>query len=163
MSPGPWLKLQQPADFWAVFHRSDDGCLLWQGPVGPYGYGRCTYDHVRWGTHRLAYTLAYGPIPPGFDVCHSCDVRLCGEPSHLFTGRHIRDNSLDMWQKGRAHPRWQFSDGRGHHAKLSVAQVREMRQLHRDGQGYRKLARRFSLAKSTIARIVTYDTWQWVD
>jgi hypothetical protein len=33
--------------------------------------------------YRIAYALAYGPIPEGYDVHHTCENMRCVEPSHL--------------------------------------------------------------------------------
>ena len=43
-------------------------------------------------------------------------------------------------------------------AKLSDAQVREIRSLHGAGWGYVRLARRFGCGTSTVRDIVTYAT-----
>lgn len=33
--------------------------------------------------HRFSYELAYGPIPDGYDVHHTCHTRHCVFPEHL--------------------------------------------------------------------------------
>jgi transposase len=43
-------------------------------------------------------------------------------------------------------------------AKLTDAQVREMRKLHSQGIGYRRLAKRFGCGISTVRDIVLYRT-----
>lgn len=46
-----------------------------------------------------------------------------------------------------------------HRAKLTDAQVDEMRDLHEDdGVGYRTLAKRFNVSKSTVRDICNYRT-----
>lgn len=79
------------------------GCWLWQGGTSG-GYGLIT-DRIGSGknalTHRLAWELAYGPIPRGLCVLHSCDVRNCVYPEHLFLGTK-GDNNRDCIRKGRA-------------------------------------------------------------
>jgi hypothetical protein len=42
----------------------------------------------------------HGPIPEGMYVLHTCDNKVCIEPSHLFLGTK-KDNSIDMAKKGR--------------------------------------------------------------
>lgn len=81
----------------------NSGCLLWLGSVSKTsGHGRMKIDG-RWdGPHRVAYAEKNGPIPPGLDVCHHCDVPSCINDAHLFAGTH-QDNMADMWAKGRGH------------------------------------------------------------
>lgn len=79
-----------------------NGCWEYRGPVSESGYGYI-YDKgtkKTWGVHRLAWTQAYGEIPPKMCVCHKCDNRSCIRPDHLFLGTH-RDNVLDKESKGR--------------------------------------------------------------
>lgn len=77
-----------------------DGCWLWQGAVGSHGYGVIRIDGGNLLTHRLSHELFIGPIPEGLCVLHTCDVRRCVRPDHLWTGTK-RDNVLDMVAKGR--------------------------------------------------------------
>lgn len=56
--------------------------------------GRRMYLHVAvWVEH-------FGPVPPGLEVCHRCDVRNCYEITHLWLGTHA-ENMADMAAKGR--------------------------------------------------------------
>jgi hypothetical protein len=71
---------------------SETGCWLWQGFRQANGYGDVGYRGKTWRTHRIAFTLAKGPIPPGHDVCHTCDVRHCMNPDHLWSGPRILNN-----------------------------------------------------------------------
>jgi len=93
------------ARFWSKASRAD-GCLLWTGRLDPHGYGEFRLGSGRSGrrqtrlAHRVAYEIAKGPIPPGLCVCHSCDVRNCVEPAHLWLGT-VADNNRDMVAKGR--------------------------------------------------------------
>lgn len=60
---------------------------------------------------------------------------------------------------GERHTNW----GPSHHkAKLSTAQVDQMRELHEEqGVSYRKLAERFKVAKETVAAVCTYRRRSW--
>jgi hypothetical protein len=55
---------------------------------------------VIWYAHRAAWTVAFGAIPDGMQVCHRCDNTLCCNPAHLFLGSH-GDNTRDREAKGR--------------------------------------------------------------
>lgn len=84
--------------------RDENGCLLWTGPTNPAGYGKMDFENgqkrMRLSAHRAAYINAYGAISDKKFVCHTCDVKLCCEPSHLFLGTP-QINYDDMIQKGR--------------------------------------------------------------
>ncbi len=82
-------------------NRSATGCWLWDDRKGAGGYGILRWKGKVWRSHRLAWTLASGPIPEGMLVCHTCDTRNCVRPDHLFLGT-AKDNTRDMMQKGRA-------------------------------------------------------------
>lgn len=92
---------------------------MWTGACRTKGYGA-----IRSGgrkspvvaTHRVAYELAFGPIPAGMSVLHRCDNPPCCDPDHLFLGTHA-DNMRDMATKGRgrapsgmANPRCRLTD-----------------------------------------------------
>ena len=57
-----------------------DDCILWTGYVGRNGYGQFSRSTA---AHRRAYELAYGPIPEGHDIHHTCHVKTCVNPDHL--------------------------------------------------------------------------------
>lgn len=60
------------------------GCLVFTGARTWNGYGvLCTTGKRVARAHRVAYTLAYGPIPRGLHIDHLCENRACCEPSHL--------------------------------------------------------------------------------
>lgn len=78
-----------------------DNCVEFKGSRGTDGHGRTRCLGKMWYAHRLAWTLANGPIPDGMNVCHECDNPPCINVGHLFLGTHA-DNVADMVAKGRS-------------------------------------------------------------
>lgn len=91
----------RPELFWSRLRKSGpDGCWVWTGFIGPNGYGTTAVGRRPLATHRAAWILTHGPIPPGMFVCHHCDNKPCCNPKHLFIGT-CKDNMRDMAAKGR--------------------------------------------------------------
>lgn len=128
-------------------------CWLWTGATSLNGYGVTSYKKQCLRAHRMMYELTKGPIPDGMYVCHSCDVRLCCNPDHLFLGSHF-DNMVDMFEKGRA-PR---GDHNGNH-KLTPEQVLEIRRLSGEGLSGAELSRRFGISSVQVSKIVRRTRW----
>lgn len=83
---------------------SPSGCWLWKGAKNTKGYGQLgIYNGVKsvsTSVHRLVAELVYGVIPYGCLVCHTCDVRGCCNPEHLYIGTAL-DNAQDAKARGR--------------------------------------------------------------
>ena len=131
-----------PEDFWARVNKDSD-CWLWQGSLHSDGYGWLTYQGRNWLAQRLAWTLTYGDIPLGLDVLHSCDVRPCCKPLHLFLGTNL-DNIQDKVAKGRAG------------SKLSRVQVEAIRLVYSTGNvSQQALALRYGLCQQMVSLIIS--------
>ena len=73
------------------------GCLLWTSPPTADGYGQFWSGVTMVGAHRWAYEHWVGPIPPGYEIDHTCHNkdkncqaqgadclhRSCVDPRHL--------------------------------------------------------------------------------
>ena len=154
------LKIPFAERFWShVQILGLDDCWLWQAAVVK-GYGKFKADNRKMlASHRIAYELTYGPVPDGLLVCHECDTPLCCNPKHLFAGTP-KDNTQDMIKKGRKPDVTGELHGM---AKLSGAQVVEMRCLYADGiNSQEELATMYGIAVSTVWRIVSGKEWMHV-
>lgn len=131
-------------------------CRVWQGARTGRGYGTIAHNGRSVGTHRLAYELWRGPIPDGLHVCHSCDVRACINPDHLWLGTHV-DNMRDRGVKGRCvTPR-----GESHpSAKMSRAVVGEIRRRAAAGERQKSIATKMGFTLSSVGRVVRGETWK---
>jgi hypothetical protein len=89
------------ARFAKLYRVDASGCWIWTGIVGPWGYGWFSYRGIG-AAHRASYVFFRGPIPKGRNirVCHTCDVRLCVNPDHLWIGTQ-QQNIKDCALKGR--------------------------------------------------------------
>lgn len=88
-------------------------CFLWTGTETTKGYGSVSYRNKTWTLHRLSYIVHLGPITPGKLVCHTCDVRRCWNPDHLWLGTN-KENMVDCSRKGRADEQSKTHCIRGH-------------------------------------------------
>lgn len=136
----------------ARLRRAPSGCLEWTGAKANYGYGRIGDGSSYVRTHRLAWELEYGPIPPGINVLHHCDNPPCCEPTHLFLGTQA-DNARDMMAKGRG--RGQIPKGVEHpSARLSDIEVATLRRMAAGVGNYAELGRMFGVSKQYARALV---------
>lgn len=155
--------------FWSHVEKTDGGCWPWHG-ASLRGYGKFNSRSLgRQGySHRWAYEFTRGPIPDGLHVLHRCDNPPCCNPDHLFLGTHL-DNVADMNAKGRGahgdrhgsrtHPE-RLPRGENHkRAKLTAAQVEEIRSAPRKRGEQRVFARRFGVSEATVSMIVNGKVW----
>lgn len=125
-------------------------CKLWtKAMYKKTGYGKLKRGGKTTYAHRWAWTEAHGPIPPGVQVCHRCDIRSCYEVKHLFLGTG-KDNMQDCVAKGR------YWNSR----KLTIEQVKEIRARYSaGGVSYRVLAADYGVTSWTVGDILRGKTW----
>jgi hypothetical protein len=167
--------------FWRHVRVDPSGCWLWTGGLregygsigsgGGNGRGQGGHSLL---AHRVAYQMMVGNIPPGLFVCHSCDVRNCVNPGHLWLGTN-KDNIRDALSKGRMaigdrnglrlHPerRVVLRGSALPQAKLTEAQVLEIRTRYAHGRGNQQaLAAEYGVDPSLVSRIVRCELWRHV-
>lgn len=131
-----------------------NGCWIWLKSRDPGGYGHLVINGKLKQAHRISYESHKGPIPDGLVVCHTCDVRRCINPDHLFLGTK-KDNAQDCLKKGR----FKFND-----VKLTPKKVQKIRDLYATGKyTQRGLAGQFGVSKACIWDIVNQNHWQTGD
>lgn len=145
--------------------KKTNSCWIWTSVTEPRGYGVFHVKRKAYRAHRFAYQLFVGEIPSALIVCHTCDVRNCVNPDHLFLGTH-KDNTQDMIKKGREFRR------RGENinfSKLTESDVIEIRRLykrggpwHSSGSDSNDLAKKFGVSANAILLIVNKKTWAHV-
>ena len=143
--------------FWAGVKRGGlYECWPWQ--YSRWGtnqmYGTTTLYGKKTSAHRVAYILSYGDVPPGIEVCHTCDNALCCNPCHLWLGTHAQ-NMQDKTLKGRA-PKG--SEG-GHHT-LNDNQVLEIYERYKRGEMKKYIALDMGVSPNCIKQIVRGETWK---
>lgn len=148
--------------FWSKVDKSDnhDHCWLWTDKPNPKGYGSIGVSGKTYRAHRVSYELAYGPIPDGLNVLHTCDNRICVNPNHLFIGtqlENIQDRDIKGRQtRGESHPR----------SKLTEDQVLAMRKRYIPFcrvNGANQIARELGVRICAVLDAVNKVTWKFLD
>lgn len=132
-----------------------NSCWLWTAFRDKRGYGT-TYWRGKRGlkAHRVAYEIAFGLIPAGLFVIHSCDNPSCCNPAHLRVGTP-RDNARDMVSRGR-----QARGERNGQSKLSISDVLKIRRLVKvDGVSQTEAASTFGVTQQHVSLIVNGVNW----
>lgn len=85
-----------------------NGCWIWQRSFGTGGgYGQ-VYFHLTKkpaSAHRVMWYAVHGEWfkwSEGIFLCHTCDIRACINPAHLWKGTQ-QENMQDMSAKGRSY------------------------------------------------------------
>jgi hypothetical protein len=135
---------------------TENGCWEWAGfrNAARGGYGQIGDGNGKVVmTHRAAWMVWRGPIPPGLCVLHRCDNPPCCNPAHLFLGTKA-DNNADMAAKGRVQ-----RGERASHAKLTEAQVLAIRD---DPRSQVVIAAEHGIDPAQISRIKSGRAWSHV-
>lgn len=85
--------------FWSKVDKGGD-CWLWTAATFSTGYGAFYYGGRNHHASRVSFEIANGPITGSGYVCHTCDVRSCVRPSHLYLGT-AADNARDAVERKR--------------------------------------------------------------
>jgi hypothetical protein len=135
---------------------TDGGCHLFTGAIDSCGYGKIAAKgpdaaFTQLKTHVASYLLNRGPIGTGMDVCHSCNVKNCVNPEHLYLGtrsENVQHAVRDGLQASR----------------LTDEQVLEIYHLWQQAQRptQKEIAKQYGLDQSIVSRIVRKLAFKWV-
>lgn len=135
----------------AAMAGNKDECVLWPFCLDTKGYGVLEGRRA----HRIACEERHGKPPKRKPLaCHSCGVRQCINPNHLYWGTY-KSNAEDSARHG--------TTARGEksgHAKLTESDVAAVR---RSKMGGRRLAKEYGVAPSLIWSIRQRRIWRHVD
>lgn len=134
------------------------GCWIWNGALkNSFGHGAFKIADRKskvMFSHRAAWELYVGEIPPNLKVLHRCDNPSCVNPHHLFLGS-INDNVQDMIRKKR-----NAFGSKCKGSKLNENAVLQIKQQREKGSA--QLSKIFSISRQSIADILYGRTWKHV-
>jgi len=143
-----WSKV----DLW--FGITDEDCWNWIAPVNNNGYGSMSFYGKMMSTSQVAWYLKTGFISK-LHIRHTCDNRICVNPSHLIEGTH-QDNMNDRDSRNR-NPKG-TKHGR---SKLSDQQVLDIKRLCLNEKfGVKQIAAKYGVDRSTISLIRDGKIWK---
>lgn len=139
------------AEAWLVAHAGHvgDECLIWPFWRDKYGYG----------SSRDMCQMAHGKPPTkNHQAAHSCGNghKGCVHPGHLRWATR-GENQTEMVEHGnsqRGEKNW--------NAKLTVEQVRAIRQEAPFAKSYASVAGRFAVVRQTVSDIMRGKSWAWL-
>lgn len=165
------------ARFWAKVEKKEgDECWIWCGVVSRGGYGSFKIRGKFISAHRFSWMLHNGDIPisgghHGICVLHTCDVRSCVRPDHLWLGTHD-DNMRDKVLKGRCNVAIGDAHGTRTHpekirrgenvinSRLTESAVIEMRRRVLMGDSRKEIALEFGVSVATAVQAINGTTWK---
>ncbi len=142
---------------WKLDKRS--GCHVWKASTRGKGYGQFKLNYKNTSAHRVAYELAYGPIPESMHVCHKCDNPPCVNPKHLWLGTN-EENIEDKSNKGRYNAARGSDNGS---AKVTEKMAIKIRWLYSTGKHTQtRLATRFNISRGAVGQLIRKETWKHI-
>ena len=110
--------------------------------------GKRTYCYV----HHLVAQAFLGPCPNGMECCHINDDSMNNQVGNLYYATS-HQNHLDALQNGCI----------AHQQKLNPVQVRQIRQMTKEGHTCRELAKQFNVSRQLISNIARKIAYPHID
>ena len=152
--------------FRSKYDRPDDGCWIWRGSIGSYGYAVFWLDGRQERASRVALFIdGRQPTDDRPFACHHCDNPRCVRPDHLYWGSH-EENMRDRMVRGRTArgdrmPHQRIHGSAHPRAKLTEDDVRAIRARYRHGLGG-ELMREYGISQASLWSIVNGRSWRSV-
>ncbi len=147
------------ARFWEkVDRRGPKECWEWQATRISNGYGRFRIGHFLYRAHRVAFVITNSDTK--LQVCHYCNNPPCCNPKHLYAGTQ-KDNVQQCIAEGRFTRGDNCGEKQGH-AKLTEADVREIRRLYAGGWLQRVIAKEYGINQTAVSKICTGRNWKHI-
>lgn len=125
-----------------------DECWIWTGCRTSTGYGKASMLNRSLKAHRVSWLIHQGNIPAGLYVCHTCDNRICVNPSHLFLGTDL-ENIKDAKIKKR------FAHGaQNARCQLSASQISQIRDMVFSGVKQVRVSESFGITHQHVSKII---------
>lgn len=152
--------------------KGPDDCWIWIGStrpasrLHPEGHGMIQRMEGRnWKiyAHRAAYILWRGPVPEGKIVCHCCPAAanpLCCNPKHLYLGTHATNAQDTLRENANYFQTHSFQGEKHGMAKLTPAQVDEIRRAREAGTILRVLASEYGVSVGHIHHVCSGRAWK---
>jgi hypothetical protein len=135
------------------------GCWEWTASIKRNGYGQIGIPGPKptmLDAHRASWIVHNGPIPHKMLVLHTCDVKTCVNPAHLWLGTQ-RNNMQDCLRKGRF-DRVKKLRGESHYAaRLTWDQVEAIRA---DTRRQIDIAADYGIRQGYVSGIKLYKKWR---
>lgn len=143
------VNMTKPNSIHSFYEKTEvgnNGCWEWIGGFFNDGYPIFNIDNKIFRGHRWSYDNFVGKIPPGQQINHKCDNRICVNPNHLYVGTN-QDNRDDMYKN---------MDKRIGNSKLTIRQALK---IFKDNRTYKEIAEEYGISLQTVSAIKTGASW----
>lgn len=153
------------ARFWSKVRKTET-CWLWKAKdIDKDGYGNFWCFFTRVSAPRFIYYWTYGELNPDLPILHSCDNPGCVRPTHLSQGTQS-NNILQCVERGRhrnvvSPASYKLGSFHGA-AKLTEAQVVQIRIQLALGVLQKDIAKEFNVSPGVISAIKCKRSWRYI-
>jgi len=143
-----------------IDQKSSDECWPWLGGTTPSNRGMMRVDGQQTNVYRISFRIFCGEIEANKVIMHKCDNPNCVNPSHLIKGTQ-QDNVNDMYAKNRQRHTPSIGSNNGR-AVLNEINVKDIKDLLRQGYSQSEIARMYEVTPRTICAINAGTLWAHV-